>query len=126
MMSQDRGRSFDGAARLIADSLLMRSIDRLVSACERLAGASLTASLLRRARITQIGVAVTSAYVTHVVLLQWMPDRLAPVKPLAYGVALAFAAFVALVCRMTMPSSATASAESSAGTAKTMKSSCVE
>src|SRR5438046_2020660 len=66
--------------------------------------------------------AVAVACLTHALLLQWMPDRIAPVKPLAYGMVLAFGAFAAAAGFITTRSNATATADSSAGTAKTRKS----
>jgi len=115
-------RDFPDATRAIENSALIRGFVSLVGAIGEAATTSGTASLVRRLRITHIGVVITSACVTHAVLLQWMPDRIAPVKPLAYGVVLAFAAFVLLVGRMTTRSIATAIAESNAGTAKARKS----
>ena len=115
-------RDFPDAMRTFENSALIRGFVSLVGATGTAMATSATASLVRRARITHIGVVITSACVTHAVLLQWMPDRIAPVKPLAYGVVLAFAAFVLLVGRMTTRSIATAIAESNAGTAKARKS----
>src|SRR5262245_6440444 len=107
---------------MIEQSVLIRWLVSLIDATRRAIADSWTASFVRGLRITHIGVVITSACVTHAVLLQWMPDRIAPVKPLAYGVVLAFAALVLVVGRMTTRSSATATAESSAGTANAMKS----
>ena len=115
-------RDFPDATRTIESSALMRGFVSLIDAIATAMTTSATASLVRSVRITHIGVVITSACVTHAVLLQWMPDRIAPVKPLAYGVVLAFAAFALVVGRMTMRSSATATAESNAGTANAMKS----
>lgn len=112
-----RHHDFDGATRLLERSVLVQAAVSLIRGTEQAAGRSLTAALLRKLRTTHISVVATSFYVTNVVLLQFVPDRLAPVKPLAYGMALAFAAFVIAVGRMTMLSRATASADSSAGTA---------
>ena len=116
------GRDFPDAMRTIENSALMRGFVSLVGAIGTSMTASATASLVRSVRITHIGVVITSACVTHAVLLQWMPDRIAPVKPLAYGVVLAFAALVLVVGRMTTRSIATATAESNAGTANAIKS----
>ena len=113
---------FPDAARIIENSSLVRGFVSRIGAIAAAMRTSRTATLVRSVRITHIGVVITSACVTHVVLLQWMPDRIAPVKPLAYGVVLAFAALVLVVGRMTTRSSATATAESSAGTANAMKS----
>ena len=59
---------------------------------------------------------------THALLLQLLPDAVVPVKPMAYGVVLAFAAFVAIAGFMTARSIATATADNAAGTANTRKS----
>ena len=115
-------RDFPDAMRAIERSTLIRGFVSLVGAIGTAMTTSATASLVRSIRITHIGVVVTSACVTHAVLLQWLPDRIAPVKPLAYGVVLAFAAFVLVVGRMTTRSIATATAESNAGTANARKS----
>lgn len=102
---------------MIEQSLLIRGIANLIDATRASIAESWTASVVRRLRVTQIAVAITCGCVTHVVLLQFMPERLAPVKPLAYGMVLAFAALVVAVGRITIRSNATARAESSAGTA---------
>jgi hypothetical protein len=115
-------RDFPDAMRAIESSALMRAFVSPVGAIGRAMATSGTASLVRSVRITHIGVVITSACVTHAVLLQWVPDRIAPVKPLAYGVVLAFAAFVLVVGRITTRSIATATAESNAGSANAMKS----
>ena len=103
---------------MIEGSLLIRGVASLIESLRAAIAESWTASVVRRLRVTQSAVVITCACVTHVVLLQLMPERLAPVKPLAYGMVLAFALLVAVVGRMTTRSSATATAESNAGTAK--------
>ena len=105
---------------MIEHSLLIRRIASLIDAARAAITESWTASIVRRLRVTHIAVVATCACVTHVALLQVMPERLAPVKPLAYGMVLAFAALVVAVGRITTRSSATAMAESSAGTANAM------
>jgi len=107
---------------MLEQSVLIRRTAAAIEAAREAIRGSWTASFVRRYRITHVPVVITSACVTHIVLLQLMPDRLAPVKPLAYGMVLAFAAFVAVVGRMTRRSSATATADSNAGTAKAMNS----
>ena len=114
---------FLNAGRVIERSRVGRAVIYLTDAIGSAAATSWTASLVSRIRITHIGVMLTSICVTHAALLQLMPDRIAPVRPLAYGVVLAFAALVAVVGRITMRNSATATADSSAGTANTRKSS---
>ena len=67
-------------------------------------------------------VLIATGCLTHALLLQLMPDRIAPVKPMAYGMALAFAAFATAAGLITKRSDSTATADSSAGTANTRKS----
>ncbi len=117
-----RPTEFVDAADAVRRSLLIRTVASIVSGIETAAAKSETVRLLRRVRITHIGVVITSTCVTHTVLLRLMPDRLVPAKPLAYGMVLAFAALVMAAGRITTRSSATATAESSAGTANAMKS----
>jgi len=113
---------FANAGRIIEQSRIVRGAIHLTEAIGSAAETSRTAALVSRIRITHLGVMLTSICVTHAALLQLMPDRIAPVKPLAYGVVLAFAALVAAVGRITMRSSATATADNSAGTANARKS----
>ena len=113
---------FSNAGRIIEQSRVGRGVSYLTDAIASAAATSRTASVVSQIRITHIGVMLTSICVTHAALLQLMPDRIAPVKPLAYGVVLAFAALVAAVGRITIWRSATATADSSAGTANTRKS----
>ena len=110
-------QDFDDATRLVECSVLIQAVVSFIRGVEGAAGRSLTAALLRKLRITHIYVVATSFYVMNIVLLQFVPGRLAPVKPLGYGMALAFAVLVIAVGRMTTLSRATASADSSAGTA---------
>ena len=118
----DRERNFDDAAQAIEDSVSMRIVRFVVRS------ATLPDSPRWPAALTGplYGVIVITGCLTHAALLQWMPDRLAPVKPLAYGMVLAFGAFAAISGFITTRSSATATADSSAGTANTKKSSSVE
>lgn len=102
---------------MIERSLLIGGIAHVIDTVRGAIAQSWTASVVRRLRVTQLPIVITCGCVTHVALLQVMPDRLAPIKPLAYGVVLAFAALVVAVGRITTRSSATASAESKAGTA---------
>jgi hypothetical protein len=117
-----RDREFAEAARVVEDSLIVRGVVRGAAAIETAVAGSRVAGILKKIRVTQIGVLITSGCVTHALLLQLMPDRVAPVKPLAYGMVLAFAAFATAAGRITTRSRATAAAESSAGTANAMKS----
>jgi hypothetical protein len=119
---RERDREFADAARVVHDSAVLRGLTRAAAAADASIERSMTWQLLRRLRVTQIGVVITSACVTHALLLRRLPDALAPVKPLGYGVVVAFAALVVAAGRITTRSNATATADSSAGTAKAMKS----
>ena len=66
---------------------------------------------------------VVVGVITHAILLQFIPDRIAPVKPLAYWMVLAFGALCVVSGFITRRSSATAIADNAAGTANTKKSS---
>ena len=123
----ERDREFADAARAIDESLIMRAVTNIVrratlsgSRIRPVGGAKspLTAALKGPLYVLGVGVAC----LTHALLLQFIPDRLAPVKPLAYGMVLAFAALATAAGLMTMRSSATAIADSSAGTANTRNS----
>jgi hypothetical protein len=102
---------------MVERSVLIRGMAWLIDAIRAAIAESWTASVVRRFRVTHSAVVITCFCVTHALLLQVMPERLAPVKPLAYGVVLAFALLVVAVGRITTRSSATARADSSAGTA---------
>ena len=133
----DRDREFADAARVVEDSFVMRVVSWIVRRAtlsgspraRRLpaltASAKATASLAeakRRRKGSAYGILIATGCLTHALLLQLMPDRIAPVKPLAYGMVLAFAAFATVAGFITMRSRATATADSSAGTANTRKS----
>ena len=107
---------------MLEHSVLIQWAASVIEAARSAMAASWTASFIRRQRITHIPVLITSTCVTHALLLQLMPERLAPVKPFAYGMVLAFAALVLVVERVVMRNSATASADSKAGTANAMNS----
>jgi hypothetical protein len=119
---RDHDREFADAARVVDESVVIRAIMDAAAAVESSFEQSTTRRILRQLHVTQIGVVITSACVTHALLLRRMADALAPAKPLGYGVVVAFAALAVAAGRMTTRSSATATAESSAGTAKTTKS----
>ena len=118
----ERERRFEDAARVIDESLIMRAVRRALAFVERPFPPSLrfgeTAALKGPLYVLAAGVAC----LTHALLLQLVPDRIAPVKPMAYGMVLAFAALATAAGFITTRSSATASADSSAGTANAMKS----
>lgn len=118
----ERDRQFADAVRVVDDSVIMRAIVRTCLLVERPfqgRGLSVRAATLKGS-LYVLGVGI--ACLTHALLLQFMPDRIAPVKPLAYGMVLAFAAFATLAGFITTRNSATATADSSAGTANTRKS----
>ena len=120
----ERERNFADAARVIDDSGTMKIIVRAAASffVERpFEGRGLVVSAAALKGPLYV-LAVAIACLTHAVLLQWMPDRIAPVRPLAYGMVLAFGAFATAVGFITTRSNATATADSSAGTANTRKS----
>jgi hypothetical protein len=123
----ERERDFADAARIVDESLVMRAVERIVAATGIAIANSRVAAFVGRAVVTPKGslswtVLIATACVTHALLLKVMPDRIAPVKPLAYGMMLAFGAFGTVAGLIATRSSATATADSSAGTANTRKS----
>ena len=114
----DRDREFADAARVIDESLIMRAVSRITNLVGRAFQARRLPALKGPAHIALLA----TACLTHALLLQVIPDRLAPVKPLAYGMVVAFAALATAAGFITTRSSATATADSSAGTANTRKS----
>jgi hypothetical protein len=113
----ERDRQFADAARVIDESLVVRLIVRFSDIVGRACQARRKATLKGSPYIV-----IATGCLTHAVLLQWMPDRIAPVKPLAYGMVLAFAAFATVAGFITTRNRATATADSSAGTANTRNS----
>jgi hypothetical protein len=116
----ERDRAFADAARVIEESVVMRLVHRSVDLVGRAFEARRMPALKGPAYNWILMIAV--ACLTHALLLQWIPDRIAPVKPLAYGMVVAFGAFGAVAGFITTRSNATATADSSAGTANTRKS----
>ena len=114
----DRDREFADAARVIDESLIMRAASRITNLVGRAFQARRLPALKGPAHIALLA----TTCLTHALLLQFIPDRLAPVKPLAYGMVVAFAALATAAGFITTRSSATATADSSAGTANTRKS----
>ena len=114
----DRERRFADASRVVDESVVMRVVTAITKA---VAGPPIDSRRLTAALKGPFYVlAAAAGCLTHALLLQLMPDRLAPVRPLAYGMVLAFAAFAAAAAGfITTRSSSTATADSSAGTAKT-------
>ena len=110
-----RDREFADAARVIDESLIMRAVKRLLVFVERpFQGRGLPATALKGPAYIAL---VAAVCLTHALLLQFIPDRIAPVKPLAYWMVLAFAALATAAGFITTRSKATATADSSAGTA---------
>jgi hypothetical protein len=118
----DRDRHFADAARIVDESLVLRVVTGAVTAIGAAVAASKTAEVLKTIRVARPGLLIATACATHALLLQLMPARVAPVKPLAYATVLAFGAFATLAGFITTRSRATATADSSAGTANTRKS----
>ena len=116
----ERDRQFAAAARVIEQSLIMQTVTRAMVFVERPFQGRGRKHATLKASLYVLGAG--TACLTHALLLQLMPDRIAPVKPLAYGMVLAFAAFATIAGFITTRSNATATADSSAGTANTMKS----
>jgi hypothetical protein len=115
----DRDRDFADAARVVDESVVMRIVVGLSDFVGRAFQARRMATLKGSPHIM---VTIVVACATHAVLLQWMPDRIAPAKPLAYLMVVAFGAFATVAGFITTRSRATATADSSAGTANTRKS----
>ena len=115
-----RERQFADAAHVIEQSLIMQTVTRALAFVERPFQGRGRKYATLKGPLYVLGAG--AACLTHALLLQLMPDRIAPVKPLAYGMVLAFAAFATIAGFITTRSSATATADSSAGTANTMKS----
>lgn len=115
----ERDRQFADAARVVDESLVMRALVWVGRAFQVRRLATLKGSPYSRGTYA---IFITTGCLTHALLLQFMPDRIAPVKPLAYGMVLAFAAFAAVAGLITTRSNATAAADNSAGTANARKS----
>ncbi len=126
----EREKEFADAAQVLRESVLIRAADATLCRATLLGSRSGSVSVFAAASAalkgpldTVRGVAAAIACViTHAILLQFLPDRLAPVKPLAYGMVVAFAAFVAVAGLFTTRNNTTAIADSSAGTANTRNS----
>ena len=115
----DRDRQFADAAAVVDDSFVMRIVSAVIRR------ATLSGPPVRKLptlKGSAYAVLIVTGCVTHALLLQLMPDRIAPAKPLAYGMVLAFGAFAAVAGFITTRRDATAIADSNAGTANTRKS----
>jgi len=120
----EREREFADAARVVDESAFMHVTERAAAffLVERpFQGRSLVAAALK-GPVRNWFALIVAGCLTHALLLQLMPDRIAPVKPLAYGMVVAFAAFAVVSGFITTRSNATATADSSAGTPNTRKS----
>ncbi len=120
-MIDERDRQFADAARVLDASVTMGAIGSVVARVRSDMRDSHILGAWRRVRIMP-AVALATMCAVHIVLLTVMPVRLAPAKPLGYGVVVAFAVLVAAAGRITTRSSATAAAERIAGTANATKS----
>ena len=115
----DRDREFADAAKVVDESLIMRVVGAIVRR------ATLSGSPARKWPILKgpaYLVVVVIGCLTHALLLQLLPERVTPVRPLAYLMILAFAAFATVAGFITTRSDATAIADSIAGTANARKS----
>jgi hypothetical protein len=117
----DREREFADAARVIDESVVMGVVNAIVRAVRRatLSGSRTVWPAALKGPLYMVAI---TGCITHALLLQFLPDAVAPVKPMAYGMVLAFAAFVAIAGFITERSNATATADNAAGTANTRKS----
>ena len=113
---------FADAGRVIDESVTMRIVRRCVDAVAR----PFHGRRFPAPKGSAYVITITAGIITHAILLQFMPDRIAPVKPLAYWMVLAFGALCVVSGFITKRSSATAIADKAAGTANTKKSSWVE
>jgi len=122
----DRDRQFADAADVIDDSVVMRVVGAIVRrATLSVRGATLLGSPVRTLPTLKGSACILLAAtgcLTHALLLQLLPERVTPVRPLAYLMVLAFAAFATVAGFITTRSDATAIADSTAGTANTRKS----
>ena len=114
-----RERDFADARGEINESMTMSAVNAILRLCRAAFSRPRSSSPPATLKGSLYTVAAIVGVITHVLLLQLMPDAIAPVKPMAYGMVLAFAAFASAVGFITRRSSATATADSSAGTANT-------
>ncbi len=126
----EQEREFPAAARVVDESVIVNAVRRATLSASRnsavlRAAAAWTSQGRRPATLKGSPYLVLMAIAgcaTHAVLLRFMPDRIAPVRPMAYGMVVAFALFVTIAGFITTRSSTTATADSSAGTANATKS----
>ena len=122
----DRDRQFADAATIIDESLVMRVVGAIVHRAT-LSGSTVVGRAFQDRRLVTLKrspylVLVAAGGLTHALLLQLLPERVTPVRPLAYLMVLAFAAFATVAGLITARNDATAIADSTAGTANARKS----
>jgi hypothetical protein len=99
----DRDWRFADAARVIEESLALRTVRAACSTLEEAAAHSRAAAGLRRTasifrlaplpiRVRNLAILMATACLTHLMLTQWMPRRLAPAVPAAWWIAAGLAA----------------------------------
>jgi hypothetical protein len=99
----ERDWPFADAARVIDESVALQSAQAVCAAVETAAAGSRAAASLRRVtsafraaplpiRVRHAAILVATACFTHVLLMRWMPQRLAPAVPAAWWIAAAVAA----------------------------------
>ena len=115
----ERDRQFADAARVVDESLVMRVGARLVDAIGAFVGRAFQARRPATLNGSAYGLLVGTGCLTHWLLLQFLPARVTPVRPLAYGMVVAFTFLATVAGLITTRSDATATAERNAGTAKT-------
>jgi hypothetical protein len=118
----NREREFADAARVIDESVAIALINAIVRAVRRATLSGSRPSWSGSLKGPLYVVAAIAGCLTHALLLQFLPAAVAPARPMAYGMVVAFAVFVAIAGRITARSRATATADNAAGTANTRKS----
>jgi hypothetical protein len=114
----ERERQFADAARVVDESLVMRAVARSVGALGRCVWRAFQAGRPATLKGSPYGLALVTGCLTHAVLLQFLPARVTPVRPLAYLMVAAFAGLATVAGLITTRSDATATADRNAGTAK--------
>jgi hypothetical protein len=115
----ERDRQFADAARVVDESLVMRVVARSLDTIGASVGRAFQARRPATLKGSPYGLALATGCLTHALLLQFLPARVTPVRPLAYGMVVAFAFLTTVAGLITTRSDATATAERNAGTAKT-------
>ena len=115
----ERERQFADAARVVDESLAMRVVARSVAIVRKATLSDSSERKLPTLKGSAYALLVGTGCLTHWLLLQFLPARVTPVRPLAYGMVVAFAGLATVAGLITTRSDATAIAERNAGTAKT-------